>query len=58
MDPVPHKEALQHEAWRVLRIMSEFVESFETLVELGPSVSVFGSSRLGPEDDYYKLAVK
>ena len=52
MDPVPHKEALQHEAWRVLRIMSEFVESFETLAELGPSVSVFGSSRLGPEDHY------
>ncbi len=58
MDPVPHKEALQHEAWRVLRIMSEFVESFETLAELGPSVSVVGSSRLGSEDDYYKLAVK
>ena len=46
MDTVQHKEALQHEAWRVLRIMSEFVESFETLAQLGPSVSVFGSSRL------------
>ena len=57
MDTVQHKEALQHEAWRVLRIMSEFVESFETLAQLGPSVSVFGSSRLPSQDRYYQLAV-
>ncbi len=57
MDTVQHKEALQHEAWRVLRIMSEFVESFETLAQLGPSVSVFGSSRLPSQDRYYQLAI-
>ncbi len=57
MDTMQHKEALQHEAWRVLRIMSEFVESFETLAQLGPSVSVFGSSRLPSHDRYYQLAV-
>ena len=57
MDMPDHKTSLRHEAWRVLRIMSEFVDSFETLVELGPSVSVFGSARLSPQDRYYQLAV-
>ena len=34
-----HKQALQNESWRVLRIMAEFIDSFETLAELGPAVS-------------------
>ena len=33
--------------WRVLRIQSEFVESFGALAELGPAISIFGSARLG-----------
>ena len=41
--------------WRIFRIMSEFVEGFETLSELGPCVSIFGSSRTKPEDPYYKM---
>jgi uncharacterized protein (TIGR00730 family) len=35
----------QKDAWRTLRILSEFVEGFDTLSELPPAVSVFGSSR-------------
>ena len=31
--------------WRVLRIQAEFVEGFDTLAELPPAVSVFGSAR-------------
>ena len=42
--------------WRVFRIMSEFVEGFETLSRLGPSVSVFGSARTQPGHEYYELA--
>ncbi|MDP9381698.1 MAG: TIGR00730 family Rossman fold protein [Chloroflexota bacterium] len=42
--------------WRVLRIMSEFVEGFDTLAELGPAVTVFGSARTSPDDPYYELA--
>lgn len=42
--------------WRVLRIMGEFVEGFDTLADLGPAVSIFGSARTTPEDPYYKLA--
>ena len=44
------------ETWSVFRIMSEFVEGFETLRHLSPAVSIFGSSALPPTSKYYKLA--
>ena len=36
--------------------MSEFVEGFEKLAKIGPCVSIFGSARTKPENNYYKLA--
>jgi uncharacterized protein (TIGR00730 family) len=47
-----------NETWRVFRIMSEFVEGFESLRDIGPAVSIFGSSRLKSRDPYYKKTVK
>lgn len=47
----------QEDLWRIFRIMSEFVEGFETMAKIKPSVLIFGSSRTRPEDKYYKLAV-
>jgi len=44
------------ETWRVFRIQSELVEGFETLNDLGPAVTIFGSSRLSHESPYYKDA--
>lgn len=44
------------DAWRVLRIMGEFVEGFETLASLGPAVSIFGSARIKANSEYYLLA--
>jgi len=44
--------------WRIFRIMGEFVEGFETMSELGPCVSIFGSARTKPGDQYYEMAVK
>lgn len=44
------------ETWRVFRIQSELVEGFETLNDLGPAVTIFGSSKLTPENQYYKDA--
>ena len=41
------------EAWRLFRIMGEFVEGVEALHELGPAVSIFGSARVDPEDPVY-----
>ena len=44
---------LKRDPWRVLRIQSEFVEGFETLADLGPAISVFGSARTKPGTDEY-----
>ena len=48
-------EELSHHAdpWRVLRILSEFVEGFDALNEVGPAVTVFGSARAHHNDPYY-----
>lgn len=45
------------DSWRVFRILSEFVEGFETMTNIGPSVSIFGSARLAPDTRYYQMAV-
>ncbi len=44
------------DAWRIFRIMSEFVEGFGTMISLGPSVAIFGSSRTKGNDKYYNMA--
>ena len=38
--------------------MSEFVEGFEKLSNIGPCISIFGSARTKPENKYYKYAVE
>jgi uncharacterized protein (TIGR00730 family) len=44
------------DSWRLFRIISEFVDGFDTLSGIkGPAVSFFGSARTKPEDPYYKL---
>jgi uncharacterized protein (TIGR00730 family) len=42
--------------WRVLRIMSELIEGFDTLADIGKGVSIFGSARTGPGDAQYEAA--
>ena len=37
--------------------MAEFVDSFETLSQVGPAVTIFGSARLAPTNPYYQMAV-
>ncbi|OGR02512.1 MAG: Rossman fold protein, TIGR00730 family [Deltaproteobacteria bacterium RIFOXYD12_FULL_50_9] len=47
------------DSWRLFRIMSEFVDGFDTLSAINrPAVSIFGSARTSAEDPYYHLAVK
>jgi uncharacterized protein (TIGR00730 family) len=46
------------DSWRMWRIMAEFVEGFETLSDVPPAVSIFGSARTGRRDRYYKKAEK
>src|SRR2546427_3935098 len=44
------------EAWHVLKIVSEFVESAEELQGISPAVSIFGSARAPRDHAYYKLS--
>jgi|ERR1700722_9753899 len=46
------------DAWRIFRILSEFVDGFETMTNMGPSVSIFGSARTNQEHPYYQLATE
>jgi uncharacterized protein (TIGR00730 family) len=46
------------DSWRVFRIMGEFVEGFDTLSDLGPAVTIFGSARTAPENPQYQAAVE
>jgi uncharacterized protein (TIGR00730 family) len=45
----------QADLWRVFRIMAEFVEGFEKMAAIKPSVAIFGSARTKPENKYYQL---
>jgi uncharacterized protein (TIGR00730 family) len=49
---------IKEDPWRIFRIMAEFVDSFETLSQVGPSVTVFGSARILPSNPIYKSAVE
>ena len=43
------------EAWRLFKILGEFVEGVENLHDVGPAVSIFGSARVQPDDPVYGL---
>jgi uncharacterized protein (TIGR00730 family) len=42
--------------WRVMRIMGEFIEGFDTLASVRKGVSIFGSARTHPDDPQYQAA--
>ncbi|MEW5735843.1 MAG: TIGR00730 family Rossman fold protein [Thermodesulfobacteriota bacterium] len=44
------------EAWRVFRIMGEFVDGIDALHKVGPAVTIFGSARSCREDPYCQMA--
>jgi len=48
----------KEDPWRIFRIMAEFVDSFETMSNVGPAVTIFGSARTKPRDPYYKATVE
>jgi len=41
------------ESWRLFRIMAEFVDAIEELSHVEQAVSIFGSARTEPGDEYY-----
>jgi len=58
LERVEDAQAIGKDAWRVFRIMGEFVEGFEEMSEIGLAVSVFGSARVGPDDPMYQQCVE
>lgn len=51
-------ETRAHSSWQIFKIMSEFVEGFDTLNKIGPCISIFGSARTRPGNPYYELTVE
>jgi uncharacterized protein (TIGR00730 family) len=49
---------IREDPWRIFRIMAEFVDSFQTMSEVGPAVTIFGSARTASGDKYYGAAVE
>lgn len=58
--PTPTVEKDTTDAWRVFRIMGEFVEGFETLADIDQAVTIFGSARVreGDGSGWYEKAVE
>jgi len=46
------------DSWRVLRFVSEFVDGFDALSELGPAVTCFGSARITADSPLYAQAME
>ena len=50
--------SITKDSWRILKYNAETVNGFETLIEVGPSISIFGSARTEPSDPYYIKTVE
>lgn len=58
-DGFKHKnwnEVRTNDSWAIFKIMSEFVNGYETMGRIGPCVSIFGSARTKPDNKYYLQA--
>lgn len=51
-------ELNETESWRLFKILSEFVDGFDMMRNIGPAVSIFGSARLKPDNEYCLKAEK
>ena len=56
--PFEERSFTEDPQWRILRIMSEFIEGFEFLSKLDKEVTFFGSARAKPNTFAYKEARK
>ncbi len=54
--PAIDDRELTRESWKIFQIMAEFVEGFEKLASIPPSVSIFGSARTPADHPNYLLA--
>ena len=56
LDSKSWNEIKTKDSWQIFKIMSEFVDGYDTLAKIGPCVSIFGSARTTDENPYYELA--
>ena len=54
----PRVDYTKTDPWRVMRIMAELVEGFDTLASVDQAVTIFGSARTAPEDPMYAAATR
>ncbi len=52
------QELKSNDAWTIFKVMGEMVNGFEKMARIGPCVSIFGSARTKPDNQYYVLAVE
>jgi len=56
--PAERRAFTSTDPWRVLRIMGEFVEGFDTLANVRSGVTIFGSARTKPGDPMFEAATE
>jgi len=58
LQSVEEIQSIGKDAWRVFRIMGEFVEGFEEMGQIGVGISFFGSARVTDDDPLYQQCVE
>ncbi len=48
--------SLTRDSWKIFQIMAEFVDGFQQMADVSPSVSIFGSARFKPDNPHYQAA--
>jgi uncharacterized protein (TIGR00730 family) len=49
-------QMVKEDSWRMFRIIGEFVEGFDSLSDIVPAVTIYGSARIKPDNKWYVQA--
>lgn len=58
LKPKSWNEIKSNDSWSIFKIMGEFVNGYERMGAIGPCVTIFGSARTKPDNQYYEMARK
>jgi uncharacterized protein (TIGR00730 family) len=50
-------EIHSQDSWQILKTVAEFVDGFDRLAKIGPSVTIYGSARTKTDHKYYQMSV-
>ncbi|RFS13911.1 TIGR00730 family Rossman fold protein [Emticicia sp. C21] len=50
-------EIHSQDSWQILKTVAEFVDGFDRLAKIGPSVTIYGSARTKSDHKYYQMSV-